>query len=288
MSRFLITIVLLTSFMLSNTGIKAQVMDNPPQDGVYEKILTENRKPIPYAPLRESDAFWTKRIWRVIDMREKINHPFYYPIENLNGRRSLMQVLFDGIKEGTLTAFDPTSDEFLIPQTYDDVMKILNKTNSQQIEVPDPNNPGQTILIDTVIAVDFNIAQVKKIRIKEDWFFDKQRSVMDVRILGICPVLELIEDDGVTLKGNQPLFWIYFPEARELFAKAEVYNRFNDAERRTLDDIFFKRMFSSYIYKEENVYDRKIDQYSKGMDALLESERIKNEIFIFEHDLWEQ
>jgi len=274
--------------MLSNTGIKAQVMDNPPQDGVYEKILTENRKPIPYAPLRESDAFWTKRIWRVIDMREKINHPFYYPIENLNGRRSLMQVLFDGIKEGTLTAFDPTSDEFLIPQTYDDVMKILNKTNSQQIEVPDPNNPGQTILIDTVIAVDFNIAQVKKIRIKEDWFFDKQRSVMDVRILGICPVLELIEDDGVTLKGNQPLFWIYFPEARELFAKAEVYNRFNDAERRTLDDIFFKRMFSSYIYKEENVYDRKIDQYSKGMDALLESERIKNEIFIFEHDLWEQ
>lgn len=288
MSRFLITIVLLTSFMLSNTGIKAQVMDNPPQDGVYEKILTENRKPIPYAPLRESDAFWTKRIWRVIDMREKINHPFYYPIENLNGRRSLMQVLFDGIKEGTLTAFDPTSDEFLIPQTYDDVMKILNKTNSQQIEVPDPNNPGQTILIDTVIAVDFNIAQVKKIRIKEDWFFDKQRSVMDVRVLGICPVLELIEDDGVTLKGNQPLFWIYFPEARELFAKAEVYNRFNDAERRTLDDIFFKRMFSSYIYKEENVYDRKIDQYSKGMDALLESERIKNEIFIFEHDLWEQ
>lgn len=288
MSRFLLTIVLLTSFMLSNTGIKAQVMDNPPQDGVYEKILTENRKPIPYAPLRESDAFWTKRYWRVIDMREKINHPFYYPIENLNGRRSLMQVLFDGIKEGTLTAFDPTSDEFLIPQTYDEVMKVLNKVDSTQIEVEDPYNPGQTILKDTVIAIDFNIAQVKKIRIKEDWFFDKQRSVMDVRILGICPVFEMLEDDGITFKGNQPLFWIYFPEARELFAKAEVYNRFNDAERRTLDDIFFKRMFSSYIYKEENVYDRKIDQYSKGMDALLESERIKNEIFIFEHDLWEQ
>jgi gliding motility associated protien GldN len=268
-------------------GIKAQVMDNPPRDGVYDKITNENRKPIPYAPLREADAFWTKRIWRVIDMREKINQPFYYPVSKLNGRRSLMQVIFDGIKEGSITAFDPSSDEFLIPETFDQVMKLLNKKDSMQVEVPDPLNPGQTKMIDTIIAKNFEPSAVKMFRIKEDWFFDKQRSVMDVRILGICPIVERFDADGVTSQGFTPLFWIYFPDARPLFAKAEVFNRFNDAERRTFDDVFFKRMFNSYIYKEQNVYDRRIGEYAKGMDALLESERIKNDIFLMEHDLWE-
>jgi gliding motility associated protien GldN len=285
MSRIAVILCFILSLMLGS--VRAQVMDSPPQDGVYDKIHTINRKPIPYAPLREADAFWTKRIWRVIDMREKINHPFYYPTSELNGRRSLMQVIFDGIKEGTLTAYDASSDEFLVPKTYDQVMKELNKTDSMQIEVPDPLNPGQTLLKDTVIARNFDPTTVKQFRLKEDWFFDKQRSVMDVRILGICPIVELFESDGVTKKGDYPLFWIYFPEARNIFAKAEVFNRFNDAERRTYDDLFFKRMFNSYIYKESNVYDRRISEYARGMDALLESEKIKNDIFLMEHDLWE-
>jgi len=278
---------LMISLMLNLKSIKAQVMDSPPLDGVYQKIQVVNRKPVAYAPLREADVFWEKRVWRVIDLRQKMNQPFYYPTQAVNGRRSLMQVLFDAIKEGSITAYEPGSDEFLVPETYDQVMKILNKKDSTQIEVPDPNNPGQTILKDTMIVKNFDPSQVKKIRIKEDWFFDKQRSVMDVRIVGICPILDLFEADGVTSKGTQPLFWLYFPEARPIFAKAEVFNRFNDAERRTYDDVFFKRMFESYIYKEANVYDRFISDYAKGMDALLESERIKNDIFLFEHDLWE-
>ena len=108
---------------------------------------------------------------------------------------------------------------------------------------------------------------------------------MDVRIIGICPV---VDDylNGV-FRGYKPLFWVYFPEARPIFAKAEVFNRHNSAKRLTYDDVFWKRMFNSYIYKEENVYDRVITDYATGLDALLESERIKTEIFNFEHDLWE-
>jgi gliding motility associated protien GldN len=86
--------------------------------------------------------------------------------------------------------------------------------------------------------------------------------------------------------GYTPLFWVYFPQCREVFAKAEVYNTKNDAERRTLDDVFWKRMFSSYIHKESNVYDRYVNTYASGIDALLESDRIKNDIFVYEHDLW--
>jgi hypothetical protein len=72
-----------------------------------------------------------------------------------------------------------------------------------------------------------------------------------------------------------------------MFAQNEVYNRWNDAERRSFDDIFWKRLFGSYITKESNVYDRNIQSYAKDMDGLLEAERIKDDLFKFEHNLWE-
>jgi len=283
MSKTKILMLIILAFILDPFCIKAQVMDSPPNDGVFDKIHVVNRKPIPYAPLREADAFFTKRIWRIIDMREKINHPFYYPTIPQNGRSSFMQVILDAIKEGSITAYDASSgDEFLVPYTYDQIIQNLSSTDTITAQRPDPPYD----YFDTVYTKEFDPSSVKQLRMKEDWFFDKQRSVMDVRILGICPILEELDDNGEK-KGDKPLFWIYFPEAREIFAKAEVFNRFNDAERRTYEDVFFKRLFNSYIYKESNVYDRRIYEYARGLDALLESERIKNDLFLFEHDLWE-
>ena len=138
--------------------------------------------------------------------------------------------------------------------------------------------------------IPFNRNSVKKWRLKEEWFFDKQRSVMDVRIIGLAPLQEDRDEvDPTILTGSfSPLFWVYFPEAREVLINAEVYNLVkNDAERRTYDDIFWKRMFSSTITKESTVYDRKVNEFMVGLDALLEGERIKEEIFNIEHDLWE-
>jgi hypothetical protein len=82
------------------------------------------------------------------------------------------------------------------------------------------------------------------------------------------------------------MFWIYFPEARYVFANYDVFNRQNDAERRTFEDIFWKRMFNSYAYKKSNVYDRESKGFLKGIDVLLEADKIKNELFVMEHDLW--
>jgi len=261
----------------------AQVFDSPPRDGVYDKIHVPNRQPVPYVFVREADVFWSKRIWRIIDMREKINHPLYYPVERINNRRSIMQVMLDGIAEGSLTAYEATSDEFLVPMPIEQALSILYDTITKSMQRTEPPYDWY----DTTYVEKFNTGDVKQLRIKEDWFFDKQRSVMDVRILGICPIIDDIDLTTGVARGKKPLFWIYFPEARPLFATVEVFNRQNNAERRTLDDFFFKRMFGSYIYKEENVYDRFINEYSKGLDALLESERIRNELFILEHDLWE-
>lgn len=261
----------------------AQVLDNPPRDGVYDRDHVPEKKPIPYVSLREADVVWSKRIWRVIDLREKINHPFYYPIVPHNGWKNFMTIVMDALREGSVTAYEITeTDEFLIPLTYEEIMGRLERSDEIQLQRDYPPYD----YYDTTIVTKFNPQDVKRIRIKEDWYFDKQRSQMDVRIIGICPVRDSYDENG-NFRGFDPLFWLYFPEARQVFARNIVFNRFNDSERRTYDEIFWKRIFGSYIYKEQNVYDRRIADYATGMDALLEAERIKSDLFKFEHDLWE-
>ena len=252
-------------------------------DGVYVKEHYPTRKVVPYTHLREADVMWATRIWRKLDLREKINHPLYYPTERIKDRRSLTQVIVEAVQEGSLTAYDVMDDEFTLTLTKAEIEKKLMRIDTEYIENPDPPYDLQM----TIIEEPFQPKTVKQYRLKEDWFFDKQRSVLDVRIIGICPVQDNIDPLTGEVRGSTPMFWIYFPEARNIFASAEVFNRYNDAERRTLEDIFWKRMFGSYVYKEKNVYDRQIQDYKQGIDQLLEAERIKQEIFYLEHDLWE-
>ncbi len=256
------------------------------RDGVYDKEHVKARRAIPYTSLREADVMWSKRIWRVIDLREKINHPLYYPTSPILDRKSLFDAIKDAILvNGTVIAFNNPAldDEFKLEMTKSEVEALLIQWDSTN-EVEDPNNPG--VMIKAPIKTETTTDKVWKYWIKEDWFFDRQRSVLDVRIIGLCPLVEKKTETGESTGADKALFWIYFPQARPVFAKEEVYMRHNDAERRTMDDIFWKRMFSSYIRKETNVYDRTIGEYATGLDALLESERIKGEIFNYEHDLW--
>jgi gliding motility associated protien GldN len=230
--------------------------------------------------LREADVMWSRRIWRKVDMREKINHVFYYPNSNIQGRKSLMQIIYEGVtQDGTITAYaDDNEGDFTNVLTKAQVDGDLNTVDTLTVETPEGTTETK------IVQNKFDPAKVKEFKIKEDWFFDKQRSILECRIIGIAPRMEFEKDGEVRKK---TLFWIYFPEARIVFANAETYNRQNDAERRTYEDIFWKRQFNSYIYKESNVYDRQILEYRQGMDELLEAERAKNDIFTFEHDLWE-
>ncbi len=263
-------------------SLNGQILDSP-RDGIFDETSTPEKKPIQYFPVREADVAWRKRVWRVIDFRQKMNHPFYYPATPQKNWKNFMTIVMDAVREGSITAYDPSDDQFLVPLTYQEIEKKY--TNIDTVPIYDPDNPQKILRMDVVIE-DFDAADVERIQIKEDWFFDKNRSVMDVRIIGICPLKNEYDDDDVYL-GMQEMFWIYFPEARPVFAQAEVFNRKNGAERRTYDELFWKRMFASYIYKEENVYDRKISDYAVSIDALLEADRVKNELFTFEQELWE-
>lgn len=268
------------------TIITGNVFSQNVLDGVYVRDNYKTRKVIPYTPLREADVMWSRRIWRIIDLREKINHPFYYPVTPISNRYALFDVIKRALNEGKITAYgNPVFDEeFKQPMTKSELEALWSKVDTLQQE--DLDNPGQ--MKQVITKSEITPKEIKQILIKEDWFFDKQKSVMEVRIVGICPLAESFSESG-EFRGYQRMFWLYYPECRSVFANAEVFNRHNMSERRTYEDIFWKRQFNSYIVKEENVYDRQITEYMQGagnLGALLESERIKQDIFNFEHDLW--
>jgi gliding motility associated protien GldN len=277
--------VIFVAFFTNAQSLEGQsVLDN-----VYVRETLPARVPIPYAPLREADVMWKKRVWRIIDLREKINLPLFYPIQGeINGLTSLSNLLFKATtEEVSLRVYSDLPDDFSVEMTPGDVIKRVSKEDSipmkSQIDPSLDSLNADGTLFYKKIKEEFTPSRVKKFLLKEEWFFDKQRSVLDVRILGICPLYEMEDKE----KGDLNLFWVYFPEARKVLANHDVFNRSNPSERRSFDDIFWKRQFSSYIVKEENVYDRTIAEYKKGMDALLEAQKIKDEIIIFEHDLWE-
>ncbi len=274
-------------------------------DGVYVQEHIPTKRVISYAHLREADVMWSKRVWRTIDLREKQNHPLYYPLEPISDRMSLFDVMkYGALTEGSLTLYEPkltatgTDDQFRYPllkqsgETDDEFQLRKMSLFGEKETIPVFNDDGSfkydangnQVFIDTVSY--YETRDIIKYEIKEDWFFDKQRSVMDVRIIGISPIVYFVEKSSGNVLGTKNLFWLYFPECRYVFQNFFVYNPHNDAQRMSFDDLFWKRDFNSYIHKESNVYDRTVSPNWKGVDALLESEKIKGEMFRMEHDLW--
>lgn len=296
--------------------------------GFKQHVPTRMR--VPYEHVREADCIWSKRVWRTLDMREKINHPLYYPHDviipngewNVNQERwSLFTVLRYHILMGDLVLYSPYNpnnvfgewdgDQFKYPilggpggDFYTDSSYRSNVLYYFGFLGPQPETPLVDDFGDPIVeekeggvfsfvypsrdTVYYTSKDIVQYHIKEDWFLDKERGQLDVRILGIAPVVyqkELV-DGKEQITGTKELFWVYFPHARFYLSNYEVFNSSNDAQWMSYDDLFFKRRFSSIIYKESNTMNRSIDTYKMGQDALMESNRIEEEIRQVEHDIW--
>ena len=273
----MLAIALLGGFVGS---LKAQTTDiKPPMNSIVsaQQQLIADKEPSPLPEIQESNIMWKKTVIREIDFRQKINQVFYYPINPTEDWRNLVTVLYDGIQNGDITAYrvENNIDDMVTPLTRDDFEKGASKIGDPPVIWKDGEE------VPNEIAFKDRILNVTRMRIKEDWYFDKKLSQFLVRIIAISPII--VEEDGL----SQPCWVPYDTQTRKVLATAFAFNRNNAAARLTYDEVLQKRIFDSYIVKEENNYDRYINSYAFNIDALYESERIKNKMFDFEQSLWE-
>ena len=257
---------------------------------IYEKQIPQNEK-ISYTYLGESDVIWSKRLYRIVDLREKMNLNLYYPSlrydaennrftsEMSDGRMNFSGILLNEILSGRVQATD--GDAMTIPTTYNDIAAKMNR-DTMTIAIVDAFGNER----DSTVTNMENPADIKQLMLLEEWFFDKKHSRLDVRIIGICPIY--MGYDQITSRlVKRRLFWIRYEDVRQALATHEAFNSFNDAQRISFEDLLLQRRFNGYIVAESNVYDdRYINQYKMGPAQIFEAERIKNEIFNFEQDLW--
>lgn len=259
-------------------------------DNAIERNLVKDRIPLTYEHIREDDAAYVQRVWREIDVHEKMNLAFVYKADGDQGNQRFINILLSAIKYDSITAFKADDDRFTTPMTYAEISELL-VAKPRTIQVPDlAQDPdgSKGIMRDTTITEEFNPDKVERYWVKEDWVFDKESSRMHVRILGIAPLKTVTNEDG-SFRAVSPAFWVYYPDLRAIFAKHEVYNGRNYGARMSWEELFESRMFASRIIKStlSNPNDEYISTYIKDpILALLEGENIKEKIFNYEQDLW--
>lgn len=254
------------------------------------QLISDNDKPLAYGYVHDRDVLMGKMVWEIIDLSEKINFPLYFPVDTANigaDRRSLYDVLTRAIKSGEIS--EVYSDSYFnTKKTFKDIQASLSRIDTTDAG-REQINAGQRVSEEYVLRSDLTAQDVTQYKIKGFWYFDKRQSELKYRLLAICPVTPDVYTMNSEEKDYIELFWIFFPDAREVLHEAKAFNNKNSAMPVSFDQILNSRRFNSVIYKEENVYgDREIKEYMKdnAQSQLLEAERVKEKIRDFESDMW--
>lgn len=243
-----------------------------------EHIAADNDAPLAYGYIDDRDILWSKVVWEFIDLRQKINLPYYYPIDTVNiskDRRSLFDTLLKAVKSGEIK--DVYEDSFFTTKaTKEDIQAKLVYVRQE----------GQYTNEYYLQAKD-----VEGYMIKGMWYFDKLQGELKYRLLAIAPMGKDVGTLGTDLENNElyELFWVFYPTARQTLFDAKVFNPKNASQPISYDHLLNARRFSSVIVREENIYgNRKISDYLRGnsLFQLLEADRIKENIRNREMDMW--
>lgn len=250
--------------------------------------LIKEKVPLVYENLREDDQMYKQVLWRNIDTKEKMNEPFRYEADEDNGSQRFINILLQAVQNGDVTAFNGINDRFTKPMKLKEITALLVQPPTH-MQVPDwAKDPTGATMKDSVISNDFNPEQVQSYQIKEEIIFDNKTSKLHHRIIGIAPLKRSLDNNG-NLRGEFPLFWIYYPDLRPTLARFDSYNPRNYGARTSWEDVFESGHFASTIVKStiNNSHDKPIEFYLKDpLMRLYEGEKIKETIFNFEQDQW--
>ena len=274
-------LIFLFCLLLSvNSFSQANILNasTPSEIGIqnYDQKQSDNDSFLEFDYIDERDILWSKIVYEKIDLNEKLNFPLLFPVNDETyekNRKSLWRILKENIINKRITElyFD-RNDNFKDKMSFADVMEVVSFTELiNGVQTP---------------AEELKSIDITAYRIKGMWYFDKRQGEMKYRLLGLMPVgKNLKDDDG---KNNTDLFWIWYPSVRKILHEEKVFNDKNNASSISFDQLLVSRRFSSFIYKEDNVYgDRSIKDYKvPGLESILESQRIKKEILDFEQDMW--
>mgnify|MGYP000597023894 FL=1 len=272
---------LIVCFLFSvNSFSQANILNatTPSEIGIqnFDQKQSDNDSFLEFDYIDERDILWSKIVYEKIDLNEKLNFPLLFPVNDetyAKNRKSLWRILKENIINKRITElyFD-RNDNFKDKMSFNDVMEVVSFTELiNGVQTP---------------AEELKSIDITAYRIKGMWYFDKRQGEMKYRLLGLMPVgKNLKDDDG---KNNTDLFWIWYPSVRKILHEEKVFNDKNNASSISFDQLLVSRRFSSFIYKEDNVYgDRSIKDYKiPGLESILESQRIKKEILDFEQDMW--
>ncbi len=292
LKSFLLTLT--TVCTVSGMFAQANILNarSPEEIGVRteEQKAVDNDKPLEYGYVDDRDILFSKMTWEKVVLDERANLPLYYPVDSNNigkNRRSLYDVLMKGVKDGKIQNIYDDS-YFTAKRTLKDIEAALVKIDTTELGI-EQLNAGEQLSPEYINRRDITAADIKEYHIKGLWYFDKRQAEMKFRLLGIAPVAPDVNFIDEPEPDLVPLFWVFFPDAREILHEAKSFNSENSSIPYSFDHILNARRFHGYIFKEENVYgDRKISEYvsENALMQLLESERIKNKIRDFELDMW--
>ncbi len=265
-----------------------------------QQLEADDETPIAYGFIEDRDVMWSKTIWEKIDLDERINFPYYYPTVSdgmlSENRKSLWRILKDGIKSGEIKEIY-SDDYFTEKITTVDLNDVLLSRDLAKV-TKDALNRGD-ITEDELTENDYETfemesSDIEQYLVKGTWYFNKRLGELKYRLLAIAPVAADISSfsDAEAKKdpsGFVALFWVWYPDAREVLNQNKVFNIKNSSQPVSFDHMLNSRRFNATIYKEENVYeDREVKDYmyEDALRQLLESERIKSVIRDFEQDQW--
>ena len=289
-----VVLIVLCAFVASSGFAQANILNakSPEEIGVKTdaQLLLDNDNPIDYGYVDDRDILYSRMTWEKIVLDERVNFPLYYPIDTNNigrNRRLLFDVLMANVKNGTIANIYDDS-YFTAKRTLKDIEAALTMVDTTELGI-EQLNAGEELSAEYINRRDITAADIKEYHIKGLWYFDKRHGELKYRLLGIAPVapdVNFIDSDNPDLV---PLFWVFFPDAREVLHEAKAFNNMNSAVPLAFDHLLNARRFNGYIFREENVQgDRTINEYisDNALMQLLESDRVKEKVRDFEQDMW--